>query len=358
MKYTLGLNKLPFEPDVNQIIYIEGYHDEVVTHQIERHFQGIREYFKTKGYDFCYIPYLKYDLSKGEKLHYNAPYAKAAQLKFMTDDNFILNYMVHPENREKIPPSLIYFISGYTNKDYPEADCLFRGIRISASSFEFDGNLKDVLKDIIKDIDEQSLTTQFSIRFHKVSDSSEDKCEENIVVDADEEFDYESKILVKEIKERVSKLRQKGVDEYIISQIFQHHEKKLSKMHITKDYRIFLGDYFGMEINMTPLPKAVFLLFLKHPEGIMFSHLPDYREELMEIYKKVKGPFYNEELARRSIEDVTYPLSNSINEKCSRIREAFVSQFDEHLARYYYVDGKRAEPKKIALPRNLVKWDE
>lgn len=354
MIFTLGLNELPFKPDMYQIIYIEGNHDEVVTHQIERHFQGIKEYFKSKGYDFCYIPYLKYDLSRGEKLHYNAPYAKAAQLKFMTDDNFILNYMVNPENREKIPPSLIYFIPGYTNEDYPEADCLFRGIKISGSTFEFDGNLKDVLNEILKDIDENSL----KLRFHKVSDGSEDKCEESIGVNADEEFDYESKILVQEIKERVNKLRQKGIDEYIISQIFQHHERKLSRVRITKDYRIFLGDYFGMEIKMTPLPKAVFLLFLKHPEGIMFSHLPDYREELMEIYKKVKGPFYNEEQARKSIEDVTYPLSNSINEKCSRIREAFVSQFDEHLARYYYVDGKRAEPKKIALPRNMVKWEE
>ena len=90
----------------------------------------------------------------------------------------------------------------------------------------------------------------------------------------------------------------------------------------------------------------------------MFSYLPDFRNELMEIYKSIKGPFFNYETALRSIEDVTDPLSNSINEKCSRIREAFVSQFDDSLARYYYVDGKRGEPKKIALPRTLVKWDE
>ena len=109
---------------------------------------------------------------------------------------------------------------------------------------------------------------------------------------------------------------------------------------------------------MTPLPKAVFLLYLKHPEGIMFSYLPDFREELMDIYKKIKGPFFNESSAKKSIEDVTDPLSNSINEKCSRIREAFVSKFDEHLAKYYYIDGKRGEPKKIALPRMLVKWEE
>jgi hypothetical protein len=132
----------------------------------------------------------------------------------------------------------------------------------------------------------------------------------------------------------------------------------LSRLYITKDYKIYLSDYFGMEIKMTPLPKAVFLLFLKHPEGIKFSYLPDFREELLEIYRKVKGPLYDETNARKSVWDVTDPLSNSINEKCSRIREAFVSQFDEHLARFYYINGERGEVKKIALPMDLVSWEE
>lgn len=135
-----------------------------------------------------------------------------------------------------------------------------------------------------------------------------------------------------------------------------NYKEELSPIVITRDYKIVLTKYH-IEILMTPLPKAVFLLFLKHPEGIMFSYLPDFREELLAIYKKVKGPLFNETEARRSIWDVTDPLNNSINEKCSRIREAFVSQFDEHLAQYYFVVGKRGEPKKIALPRNLVKWD-
>ena len=59
----------------------------------------------------------------------------------------------------------------------------------------------------------------------------------------------------------------------------------------------------------------------------------------------------------QSIEDVTNPLLNSINEKCARIRGAFVGQFDDHLARHYYIDGLRGEAKKIALPRDLVVWE-
>ena len=46
--------------------------------------------------------------------------------------------------------------------------------------------------------------------------------------------------------------------------------------------------------------------------------------------------------------------NNSINEKCSRIKEAFVSKIDDSLAQYYYVNGKRGEPKKVSIPSNLI----
>ena len=59
----------------------------------------------------------------------------------------------------------------------------------------------------------------------------------------------------------------------------------------------------------------------------------------------------------QSIEDVTNPLLNSINEKCARIRSAFVKKFDEGLAKNYFVTGERGEVKKIVLPRDLVIWE-
>ncbi len=133
------------------------------------------------------------------------------------------------------------------------------------------------------------------------------------------------------------------------------NQVKLSKLTITKDYKVLLSDY-NKEIKMEPLVKAVYLLFLKHPEGIMFKYLPDYREELMQIYVKLKPNGMNDRTLQ-SIEDVTNPLLNSINEKCARIRGAFVGQFDDHLARHYYIDGLRGEAKKIALPRDLVVWE-
>ena len=160
--------------------------------------------------------------------------------------------------------------------------------------------------------------------------------------------------LLKEVKEKVQKLKEYGMSEKEITSLF-HTEQPLLKMFISKNYKIFLGDE-RKEVRMEPLVKAVYLLFLKHPEGILFKHLPDYREELTRIYVKLK-PMGMSERVVQSIEDVTNPLLNSINEKCARIRGAFVGQFDDHLARHYYIDGLRGEAKKIALPRDLVVWE-
>lgn len=129
-----------------------------------------------------------------------------------------------------------------------------------------------------------------------------------------------------------------------------------SKLVITKDYQILLANYNNKEIKMEPIVKAVYLLFLKHPEGITFKCLPDFREELTKIYAELR-PLGLSEKALQSIEDVTNPLLNSINEKCSRIRAAFMNEVDESLLNIYIVTGKSGEAKKITLPRELVVWE-
>ena len=130
---------------------------------------------------------------------------------------------------------------------------------------------------------------------------------------------------------------------------------KMSRVTISKDGIILLTDY-QKEVKMEPIVKAVYLLFLKHPEGIAFKSLPDYRKELADIYQKIK-PFGVTERAKRSIEDVTNPLLNSINEKCSRIRAAFLSEVDPTLLEQYIITGKSGEVKKVILPRDLVIWE-
>ena len=46
---------------------------------------------------------------------------------------------------------------------------------------------------------------------------------------------------------------------------------KLSRLLITKDYRLLLPDNGQQEVVLQPVHKAVYLLFLAHPEGILMD---------------------------------------------------------------------------------------
>ena len=161
-------------------------------------------------------------------------------------------------------------------------------------------------------------------------------------------------ILIAEVKEKVRMLKELGMSEAEIVSSFRISQP-LKKLFISRNYRIFLGDE-RKEVHMEPLVKAVYLLFLQHPEGIIFKDLPDYRQELASIYNKVR-PWGLNERALRSIEDVTNPLLNSINEKCARIRKVFATILDSSVAEHYYIKGTRGKAKCISLPREMVVWE-
>ncbi len=153
----------------------------------------------------------------------------------------------------------------------------------------------------------------------------------------------------------IDKLRQSGVPEYVIAMILEN-QMELSSLRITRSARILLPEY-RLEIKMPPLDKALYFLFLRHPEGIRFKELCDYATELSCLYSSVSG---RDDMGQieASISSLIDPLNNSVNEKCSRIKRAFTKAFSKHLARYYYIDGKGGQPKSIALDRDLVFWDD
>ena len=162
-------------------------------------------------------------------------------------------------------------------------------------------------------------------------------------------------VLVEEIKERIRKLKDYGMSEKELTSLLEA-ERPLLQLAVSKDYRLYLGEQ-RMEVRMEPLVKAVYLLFLRHPEGIIFKDLPDYRQELTKIYSDVR-PWGLTDRALQSIEDVTNPMLNSINEKCARVKKVFVGILGSEMAEHYYIKGTRCEPKGITLPRDLVVWEQ
>jgi len=140
---------------------------------------------------------------------------------------------------------------------------------------------------------------------------------------------------------------------------------RLSHLEITADYRFLLTDY-GKEVDLDPVHKAVYLLFLRHEEGIEFKRLADYRSELLYLYKETANRMDYAKIVE-TVDRLTDPTDNAINEKCSRIKRAFLSLMDEYSASYYvisshtrrHIEGTASAVwferlKSVSLPRHLV----
>jgi hypothetical protein len=144
---------------------------------------------------------------------------------------------------------------------------------------------------------------------------------------------------------------------------------KLSRLLITNDYRFILEDYNRQEVELQPVHKAVYLLFLAHPEGIEFKRLSDYRKELTRYYMAT-AKLMDKEKIIEGVDHLVNPLDNAINEKCSRIKKVFLDMMDEYTASYYIISSHTQKHiagssriwyqrlKVITLPREFVVYSK
>lgn len=141
----------------------------------------------------------------------------------------------------------------------------------------------------------------------------------------------------------------------------------LSRLIVTADNQLVL-ERGNRVVELSPVHRALYLLFLNHPEGIEFKRLRDYRDELYTIYERMANRLDKDKIGE-TVNRLTNPLDNAINEKCSRIKAAFNALMDEYSASYYIISSHTTRVvegspkvwysrlKLITLPRNLVVYE-
>ena len=382
-------DRISFVPSKDQVIFFtpKNRHYKMglsLIKYVDENYEFIVNQFKRKGLDFVFLPratqelnvpelykYFRPDANEKDIISYqkgffpedlldymiegcpdiyNMPFGLLRYTGFRNETGYIFNYTpIFCEEQWLASPSrnkldlnmynqLDYYLrynAGSEYLEYPKANYSVQNIYSSFScisepddSYEEDSNSKKSLFPVKKETD---------------------RCI------ADENFSTDVIELLTEFQRIAVELRKRGVWELVINRMFQPTQK-LSRILIQNN-RIFLPDYNNLEIKMNPMAKAVYFLFLRHPEGIVFKNLPDYRNELRSIYASVSR-FDDKERMERSIMDVTDPMKNTINENTSRIKKAFAEQFDDNLAKNYYIVGERGEAKKITLPQHLITWEQ
>lgn len=340
---TVRMKGKQFSLASNQVVYYDPKRNSKFSLYIDEHLEEIKDWFRDLDYEFCYVPQISV-LITTEQIQYLFPNWTDRTVQVL-DNDFLKPWL--SANNSNIGAGFLRLEKGLkkTCRFFPLVSLSKKTMEEQLSQY------KSLLIESHNNYCEICGDYRFPILTAKEDDSLYSVFEKELSL-ADSSFSEED--ISVEIKRIVEQLHKEGFEEFVLRCMVPVKEK-LSRVVITPKYNIVLPDYGDKLIEMSPLPKAVFFLFLKHQEGLYFKDLVDYKDELRGIYEKITN-WTSASVVGDSIDKVTDPTQNAINEKCSRIREAFVKQMDERLAKYYCITGWRSEKKHITLPRHLVEW--
>ena len=127
-------------------------------------------------------------------------------------------------------------------------------------------------------------------------------------------------------------------------------------LFIDKRFVIRMGGADGSILALRPLVKTLFILFLKHPEGIILKQRDCYREELEKIYGVI-SPNTDRDDVRARVARLVDLQDNSFSEKASVLNARLEELLPAGVASDYQIQGFNGCPRKIRLNPLLVHWE-
>ena len=376
--------KAPFHFDPDTYLYLENVLNENLNLCIKRNLDKIDKVFKEYGFRFIYLPYWKPDRTNIHLTNLSDEQTIKVH-RFLDEVNTVecthlLCGALHIDKSE-IDSGIFHFAC------YMYDDSLFRTEILQTRFTHF--LMRDVTDETIEEFCRRYCEMIVDSRNRPIGCFSAVKLKRHLshweVKEmhghphedyADYTFPNNMKDIAENIKKEIETLKEGGYFELLLHTLGDETinelrnvklNPSLSKIEITADYKLLLSDY-GKEVKMTPLQKTLYIFYLRHPEGVAFKMLSAYYDELLAIYKVLSN---REDLQKQqhSIRRLVDATDNAINEKCSRIKEAFLKVTDDFIAQNYYICLKKERLnkegvlytnllKRITLPRELVLYPE
>ncbi|QIG89903.1 hypothetical protein G6R40_09625 [Chryseobacterium sp. POL2] len=158
------------------------------------------------------------------------------------------------------------------------------------------------------------------------------------------ELDDETKEQVKAFELQLEDLKNSGKLLLVLPILKKMMEKKVnnldlnlvSSIFIDFEYRITLPYFNNLEVKMSNLTKAVYILFYENPDGINLNNLHNYKEQLRKIYFDI-CLFDDVDKMNQSITDLVDIRTKAIYTHISRIKSAFQKVMDYDIAQNYII---------------------
>lgn len=132
-------------------------------------------------------------------------------------------------------------------------------------------------------------------------------------------------------------------------EILNHLTRLNFKLYFNQKIR--LTDIENQKVPLNVIETAIYVLFLKHPEGISLSSIFEFKNEFIELYQRIKG-----ENERSKLETIysNNLISKNLDTRISKIKSSFTSLIGERMSDHYIIQKLPNGKHGIKLDRSLV----
>lgn len=211
IKFKIGGKLAPKE-----LLFVSTEEDKQLTELFEKNPELLEGWGKMIGFQIIYLPLLMRHLKKKEIIQYRAPYLSDEELAEVNVNNdYLLQYLANASDREHIKQGFIRTEDVYRDQDGKEK-VTNRFYPVSSHTNEPIG---DQLHRIGKQIfEEQSSQNRY---LESVDDWDEPIDNTGSVAELDLRGEDDTEFLLEDVKEKIAKLRQRGISQYILEQLIQ-----------------------------------------------------------------------------------------------------------------------------------------
>lgn len=307
--YTLEIASGPFDQEDDKVYFVSTEVNYAADRFVEDNYELLTQLFKNQGLEFVYVRG-----KIGKDIHGRA-----------------------------IPPTLL----NYGKSTETDGGRSFSAYRVELN----------------KDIPEYSFLLELmdvASKYSRISRSRTEYDEREIVRNRFATYDPETEKLLREMERVTSELKGRNVKPADIEEILA---PLFAPGGIKVDARgnLFIPDRKGVTITLNPREKALYLFFLRHPEGVATDEMEDHRDELLQIYRKFTI-FDDEDAITHSI-DTLLEDRNALYTNVSRINNKIKTVIGERVCQAYLLRFVRqpglfrSGTYRVLLPAESIHWE-
>ncbi|EKT4553224.1 hypothetical protein JE945_002413 [Flavobacterium psychrophilum] len=314
-----------FNANDNMVIFFDLESNHTINQYIKTNLEAIKQRFKEEYKSFVYLPSIVFSENFDTILKYYLPHLSESNYRTLQFENIFQK----PEN-QKIVDYL-----GYSGTIKCGLIFINEATIVDCNEFLIQDNFFTDSLLYFKTLREQSV---FSF------DDYDDMIGNTNSFNPYENLDEDALTKIEEIQRQLYELKQNGQLLFALPILKELLEKETNTIDfnsennllIDEDFRILLPNFNNIEIQLSHLTKAVYMLFYNNPQGINIKKLYQYKQQIISLYAGISNQLDYDKMLQ-SIDDLIKPDSKAIYTHISRIKAAFYKQMDYKFADKFIV---------------------